>query len=133
LKVDLEKIDGLRARVDLTYEEASAYLEAAGGDLVRALIMAERDFGPSVDDGYDSSGFEADDYEFGESSTWTARLVETVRRGSAMKLVVERDGTSVAHMPVAAGLVGGLFSPGLGAGGGVVAPAGRGGLGGGGG
>ena len=90
MKVDLEKIDGLRARVDLTYEEASAYLEAAGGDLVRALIMAERDFGPSVDDGYDSSGFEADEYEFGESSTWTARMVETVKRGSACLLYTSR-------------------------------------------
>jgi len=82
----------------------------------REAILFEPDNGrtrlrPSVDDGYDSSGFEADEYEFGESSTWTARMVETVKRGSAMKLVVERDGTSVAHMPVAAGLVGAIFAP----------------------
>jgi hypothetical protein len=125
LKVDLEKIDSLRARVDLTYEEASAYLEAAGGDLVRALIMAERDFGSSVDDGYDSSGIEPDGYEFEEASTWAARLAETVRRGSAMRLVVERDGTSVAHMPVAAGLVGAIFAPELAAVGAIVALATR--------
>jgi len=125
LKVDLEKIDSLRARVDLTYEEASAYLEAARGDLVRALIMAERDFGSSVDDGYDSSGIEPDGYEFEEASTWAARLAETVRRGSAMRLVVERDGTSVAHMPVAAGLVGAIFAPELAAVGAIVALATR--------
>lgn len=125
MKVDLEKIDSLRARVDLTYEEASAYLEAAGGDLVRALIMAERDFGSSVDDGYDSSGIEPDGYEFEEASTWAARLAETVRRGSAMRLVVERDGTSVAHMPVAAGLVGAIFAPELAAVGAIVALATR--------
>ncbi|MDD2200758.1 MAG: DUF4342 domain-containing protein [Firmicutes bacterium] len=125
MKVDLEKIDSLRARVDLTYEEASAYLEAAGGDLVRALIMAERDFGSSVDDGYDGSGIEPDGYEFEEASTWAARLAETVRRGSAMRLVVERDGTSVAHMPVAAGLVGAIFAPELAAVGAIVALATR--------
>lgn len=125
MKVDLEKIDSLRARVDLTYEEASAYLEAAGGDLVRALIMAERDFGSSVDDGYDSSGIEPDGYEFEEASTWAARLAETVRRGSGMRLVVERDGTSVAHMPVAAGLVGAIFAPELAAVGAIVALATR--------
>lgn len=43
MKVDLNRIDRLRERIDLSYEEAASYLEAAGGDLVRALIMAEKD------------------------------------------------------------------------------------------
>lgn len=125
MKVDLEKIDRLRARVDLTYEEASAYLEAAGGDLVQALIMAERDFEYVADDHYDDSGFEADEHWLDNGQTWVARLAETVRRGSAMKLVVERDGANVAHMPVAAGLVGAIFAPELAAVGAIVALATR--------
>ncbi len=53
MKVDLDKIDKLRARIDLGYDEAAAYLEAAGGDLVQALIMAERDIGSAVDGSLD--------------------------------------------------------------------------------
>ncbi|OPY57764.1 MAG: hypothetical protein A4E55_01488 [Pelotomaculum sp. PtaU1.Bin035] len=38
---ELEKIDILRARLNVGYKEAKAALEAAGGDLVQALINLE--------------------------------------------------------------------------------------------
>ena len=38
---ELEKIDILRRRADLSYAEAKALLDEAGGDIVQALIKAE--------------------------------------------------------------------------------------------
>jgi hypothetical protein len=122
LKVDLDKIDKLRARIDLGYDEAAAYLEAAGGDLVQALIMAERDIGSAVDGSLDLDGGQR---ESTDGSTWTGRLADVLRRGSEMRLVVERDGANVAYMPVSAGLVGAIFAPELAAVGAILALATR--------
>lgn len=38
----MEKIERLRQKTDLSYEEAKAALEAAGGDLLDAMILLER-------------------------------------------------------------------------------------------
>lgn len=122
MKVDLDKIDRLRARIDLGYDEAAAYLEAAGGDLVQALIMAERDIGSAVDGSLDLDGGQR---ESTDGSTWTGRLADVLRRGSEMRLVVERDGANVAYMPVSAGLVGAIFAPELAAVGAILALATR--------
>lgn len=122
MKVDLGKIDRLRARIDLGYDEAAAYLEAAGGDLVQALIMAERDIGSAVDGSLDLDGGQR---ESTDGSTWTGRLADVLRRGSEMRLVVERDGANVAYMPVSAGLVGAIFAPELAAVGAILALATR--------
>ncbi len=122
MKVDLDKIDKLRARIDLGYDEAAAYLEAAGGDLVQALIMAERDIGSAVDGSLDLDGGQR---ESTDGSTWTGRLADVLRRGSEMRLVVERDGANVAYMPVSAGLVGAIFAPELAAVGAILALATR--------
>lgn len=39
--VEIEKIDLIRSRVDVGYREAREVLEAAGGDVVQALIILE--------------------------------------------------------------------------------------------
>ena len=49
----LEKIDILRERLEISYKEAKEALDAAGGDVVQALINLEkggRKFGESVQD-----------------------------------------------------------------------------------
>jgi len=46
---DLEKIDELRQRMRLSYTEAKLALDAAGGDLIQALISLEREAGSSRD------------------------------------------------------------------------------------
>ncbi len=42
MPVTLEQVDRLRARADVTYEEARSLLEDCGGDLLEALITLER-------------------------------------------------------------------------------------------
>ncbi|MCR4427260.1 MAG: DUF4342 domain-containing protein [Firmicutes bacterium] len=113
MKVDLEKIDQLRARIDLTYEEAAAYLEAADGDLVQALVMAERDLLAEGDGEATGGG--------GQDQGWIDRVTELVKRGSSIRLVVEREGTQLANIPVAAGVVGAIWAPQLAAVGAIAA------------
>ena len=38
----IEKVERLRERADVTYEEAKAALEEAGGDLLDAMVILER-------------------------------------------------------------------------------------------
>jgi hypothetical protein len=143
VKVDLNRIDRLRERIDLSYEEAASYLEAAGGDLVRALIMAEKDAANTRaatraaglhETGYGSQeavdgevpGMEmareaadrvadgiAEGLEEGASSL--GKLADGIKelwsQGSAMRVVVERDGDRLANLPIAAGVIGAVFAP----------------------
>ena len=39
---ELEKVEKLRERADVTYEEAKAALDQAGGDLLDAMVLLER-------------------------------------------------------------------------------------------
>lgn len=147
MKVDLDRIDRLRERIDLSYEEAASYLEAAGGDLVRALIMAEKDAGSTRDatrraglrepsraseapfdagllgegiaheaaDGIADGIAEgiAEGLEEGASSL--GKLADGIKElwshGSAMRVVVERDGDRLANLPIAASVIGAVFAP----------------------
>lgn len=125
MKVDLATIDRLRERADLTYEEAAAYLEAAGGDLVQALVMAERDLGSEngeEEQGWVVAGAEARAAAYTRLSQ---RIADVVRQGSSMRLVIERDGDRLANLPVAAGLVGVIWAPELAAVGAIAALASR--------
>lgn len=128
MKIDLATLDRLRERVDLTYEEAAAYLEAAGGDLVQALVMAERDLGPQGEaggpdeEGWVVAGAEARSRAYTRLSE---RIADMVRQGSSMRLIIERDGDRLANLPVAAGVVGAIWAPELAAVGAIAALASR--------
>ncbi len=128
MKIDLATVDRLRERVDLTYEEAAAYLEAAGGDLVQALVMAERDLGSQGgesepdEEGWVVAGAEA---RTAAHARLSERIADAVRQGSSMRLIIERDGDRLANLPVAAGVVGAIWAPELAAVGAIAALASR--------
>ena len=128
MKIDLATVDRLRERTDLTYEEAAAYMEAAGGDLMQALIMAERDLGPeSVESRPDEEGWVVAGAQ-ARAAAYTRlseRIADAVRQGSSMRLIIERDGDRLANLPVAAGLVGVIWAPELAAVGAIAALASR--------
>lgn len=114
VKVDLDRIDRLRERVDLTYEEAASYLEAAGGDLVQALIMAERDMcgGKSA---RGAAGFVPDSDVVEEGQSSLGKLADGIKElwnhGASMRVVVERDGDKLANLPIVAGIIGAVVAP----------------------
>jgi len=98
MDITLDKIDELRARVNVSYEEACNYLRAAGGDLIQAIVMAERD--------------RFDDTELTNKGRDTVERIRTMISESAKKrLVVRRDERTVAEIPLVAGVVGAVLAP----------------------
>lgn len=92
----LEKIDEIRARFDVTYEEASEVLTRADEDLVQALILLEQS--------------RAEQEEGGELLGRVRYLWE---QGNKTKLRVSKDKEVLLEIPATIGVIGAVLSPGL--------------------
>ncbi len=91
---ELEKIDILRARLGVSYKEAKAVLDEAGGDVVRALILLEergRGLCGRVEE---------------EAKEVLGRLKTLMQKGRQYKIKVKKDGETVAELPAALGVLG---------------------------
>jgi hypothetical protein len=96
---NIEKIDMVRGRMDVTYEEAKLALEATNWDVVEAIIQIERD--------------EKDRKEeiFVRGNELVEKIKEIVRKGNINRLRVKQDDTILIEIPVTAGVVGALLAP----------------------
>ncbi|NLJ25286.1 MAG: DUF4342 domain-containing protein [Firmicutes bacterium] len=96
---ELEKIDLLRERMDLTYQEAVELLHLTEGSVVDALVLAE------TRKKQDQSSFEVRGREV------LNKVQELLREGSVTKIRIIHDGKPVFVFPVTAGLAGVLIMP----------------------
>lgn len=103
MDITLDQIDELRARAGVSYEEACNYLRAAGGDLIEAILMAERDREKSDR----LSGSEIAD----RSRDVLERVRRVVSEGTKKRLVVKQEDRKVAEIPLAAGVIGAVLAP----------------------
>ena len=96
---NLEKIDILRERMNVSYEEARTALEFANWDVVEALVKLERD--------------ERDRKEeiFVRGNELVDKVKELVRKGNVTKIKVKQDDKVLIEIPVTAGVVGALLAP----------------------
>ncbi|MEW6524485.1 MAG: DUF4342 domain-containing protein [Bacillota bacterium] len=101
MDITLEKIDVIRERTGASYREARGLLEAAGGDVVDALIAYE---------------------EAREERTWRERInvsgnelvgkvKELLHQGNVTKIVVKQGEETVLQFPVTIGALGTLVAP----------------------
>lgn len=92
---ELEKIDELRKRLNLSYREAREALERANGDLLEALIQNE-------------TNNKAEGQS--ELEKWSAMLVERVRsilhQGKVTRVKLKKDGQTVVEIPATVGALG---------------------------
>lgn len=100
---ELRKVDLIRERTRLGYDEARQLLSEAGGDVVTALILWERRRGVPA----------------GERPPErpTDRVRELIRRGNRSRVRVQRGGETYLDIPVTAGVVAALLAPYLAVGG----------------
>ncbi|MDN5347486.1 MAG: hypothetical protein PWP65_1050 [Clostridia bacterium] len=95
MATELEKIDILRRRLGLSYREAKEALDAAGGDVLEALIKYEEG---------NQAKAEA------ELESWrgklTSRIREILRQGNATRIKLKKDGKVVAEIPATVGALG---------------------------
>lgn len=112
----LEKIDAIRERTGVSYEQAKKTLDAAGGDVVEALIMLERkesekkDQGPNWTEKMQIQGTEL-----------VGKVKELVREGNVRKIVVKQEDRVVFEFPLTLGAIGAIIAPQLAALGAVAA------------
>lgn len=98
---DLEKIDILRARLGVGYKEAKEALEAAGGDVVQALINLEEK-GRNMGERFQARGQEM-----------VGQLKGLLHRGQDYRIKLKKGEETVFEVPAsvgALGLIGALAS-----------------------
>jgi hypothetical protein len=98
----LEKIDTIRQRMNVSYEEAQKALDLAGGDVVQALILLEK--------------------KSQKTHGWTervqvqgnelvAKIKDLIREGNVRKVVVKQEDKTVFELPLTFGAIGALLAP----------------------
>ena len=98
---ELEKIDLLRNRADLSYSEAKKFLDEADGDVVQALVLIERE------------GKQRYERIYSKGSELLDRIKELIRQGNVNKIRVKTKENVVLEIPVTAGVVGAMIAPSL--------------------
>lgn len=92
--IDLEKIDILRERTGVSYEQARNVLRECDGDVVEALIRLERESRPLA------SKVRA------QGSAFAGGLRALIAKGNATRIRLVKGGNTVMEAPATAGIVG---------------------------
>lgn len=92
---ELEKIDVLRERLGLNYQEAKEALDAAKGDLIEALISMEQK---------KSTTWENKLTDQGEAII--AKIKNIIQQGNVTKVKVKKDDETVLEIPATVGALG---------------------------
>jgi hypothetical protein len=123
--VTLEQVEKLREHANISYDEAKAALENAGGDILQALIDLEKQGKVKPPQGggqYSSVSIEVSDNtqkeqkqsskehtksSSGEKSAFSRNMGrffrwmgEVIHKGNVNALVVEKNGTSIMRLPI---------------------------------
>jgi len=96
---NLAKIDLVRERMNVSYEEAKMALEAAEWNVVDALVKLEQDAKSQKEE------------FFVKGSELVEKVKELVRQGNINKIKVKQDDKVLIEIPVTAGVVGALLAP----------------------
>lgn len=96
---NLEKIDIIRERMNVSYEEAKTVLEASNWDIVDALIKLEQ------------SERNRKEEIFVRGNELVEKVKELVKKGNVNKIKVKQDDKVLIEIPVTAGVVGALLAP----------------------
>lgn len=96
---NLAKIDIVRERMNVSYEEAKMALEATEWNVVDALVKLEQDAKNQKEE------------FFVKGSELVEKVKELVRQGNINKIKVKQDDKVLIEIPVTAGVVGALLAP----------------------
>lgn len=104
MDISLEKIDIIRDRTGVSYKEAKEALEAAGGDVVDALINIEesgsKKWAETFTESISVKGSEAMD-----------KVKAIINAGNVSRIRVKKDEYVILDIPVTAGAIGALAVP----------------------
>jgi hypothetical protein len=96
---NLEKIDAVRERMNVTYREAKDALESSNWDVVEAIVRLEREENSRKEE------------VFVRGSELVEKIKEIVHKGNVSRIKVKQDDKILVEIPVTAGVVGALLAP----------------------
>ncbi|MBE3574110.1 MAG: DUF4342 domain-containing protein [Firmicutes bacterium] len=99
-RVLLEKIDILRERAEISYEDARRLLQETGGDVVEALVRVEKAQASSPTEKIFTRGGELID-----------RVKELIHQGNVRKIRVRTGNDVLLEIPITAGAVAAVMAP----------------------
>ncbi|MGE5605882.1 MAG: DUF4342 domain-containing protein [Bacteroidota bacterium] len=96
---NLDKIDLVRKRMNVNYEEAKTALDSVGWDVVEAIVKIEKDQQSRKEE------------FFVRGNELVEKVKELVKMGNVTKIRVKQDDKVLVEVPVTAGVVGAVLAP----------------------
>lgn len=95
----LEQIEMLRAKANITYEEARDALNNSSGDIVEALIYLEK-----------QNKTKSSSNEECSSSDWGAKLKKLVKTCNETRLVISKKGNTILNLSLTIVIIAAVFA-----------------------
>ncbi len=96
---NLDKVDLVRERMNVNYEEAKIALESVNWDVVEAIVKLEKDQQNRKEE------------IFVRGNELVEKVKELVKKGNVTKIKVKQDDKILVEVPVTAGVVGAVLAP----------------------
>lgn len=106
---NLDKVDLVRKRMNVSYEEAKIALESVNWDTVEAIVKLEKEQQNRREE------------IFVRGNELVEKFNELVKKGNVTKIRIKQDDKILVELPVTAGVVGAVLAPQLAVIGGVAA------------
>lgn len=97
---NLEKIDLIRERLHVSYEQANQALQEAGGDVIQALVNLEKE----REKEQEKNGFEKENVFQARGQELIDKIKSIINKGNVNKIAVKDDDKVLLEIPVTAGV-----------------------------
>ncbi len=98
--VTMEKIDEIRERIDVTYQEAKDALEKCDGDVLEAIIYLENRTTKFKEFSNKSAEYK---------KTFMDSIKDLIDEGNVTKIVIKKNNQVILNIPVTVGVVSAVF------------------------
>ncbi len=99
MSVNLEQIEALRERANVSYSEAKEALETCNGDLVEALIYLEK-----------NNKIKSESCSANSMGLWET-IKKIIKKGNSTRFVIKKKEREVLSMPVTIAVIAAIIAP----------------------
>ncbi|MGL5692603.1 MAG: DUF4342 domain-containing protein [Peptostreptococcaceae bacterium] len=103
-KITIESIDAVYQRIpNITYAQAKEALQVCDGDVIEAIIMLESQNNSTTSKKAKKT---VEDVFGKDSDEIKAQIKEILRKGSVIRIIIDKDDKTIINIPLAVGVVG---------------------------
>lgn len=100
MSINLEQIDALRQRANVSYEDAKEALERCSNDIVEALVYLEK-----------QNKLNKEQSASNHSSSFKHTIKDLIKKGNETKFVITKKENTVLNIPVNVAVIGTVLIP----------------------